>query len=122
MKRERPSKSADQISHELKSLAPRWLREEKKERESRRGRRDQLRLDPDLHLRWARYRLDPDQNPKPDRMLLWASDKQFQFPEALLIQAAQLEVPPEEITMLHYKMDNIRDAAWARFLGIGRHG
>ena len=69
------------------------------------------RLDLDLHLRWARFRLDPDQNPKPDRLPLWVSDKQFEFPEALLIQAAQLEVPPEEITMLQYKMDNIREAA-----------
>ena len=43
-------------------------------------------------------------------MPLWVSDKQFEFPEALLIQAAQLQVPPEEITMLHYKMDNIREA------------
>ena len=35
MKKERPTKNADQISHELKGLASRWLREEKKERESR---------------------------------------------------------------------------------------
>ena len=70
MKRERSTKNADQISHELKGLTSRWLREEKKERESRRERRNQ-RLDLDLHLR---------------------------------------QVPPEEITMLHYKMDNIREA------------
>ena len=81
MKKERPRKSADQISHELKGLATRWLSEEKKERESRRDRRDQLRLDLDLHLRWARFRLDPDQNPKPDRLPLWVSDKQFEFPK-----------------------------------------
>ena len=49
MKRERPTKNADQIAHELKGLASRWLREEKRERQSRRERRDQLRLDLDLH-------------------------------------------------------------------------
>ena len=103
-------KDAHEIGGMLKHMAVQWFRQEEKEREVRREQRENVLREMRLWLKWARHRVSPTEEPRPERATVDQSSTPFEFPESLLLQADNLKVNPMEIVSMNFQMTQLAKA------------
>ena len=60
-----------------------------------------------LWLKWARHKVSPTEEPRPERSTVDHSPNPFEFPESLLLQANNLQVNPMDIVAMNFQMTQL---------------
>ena len=91
-------------------MAVQWFRQEEKEREVRREQRENVLQEMRLWLKWARHKVSPAEEPRPERSTVDHSPSPFEFPESLLLQANNLQINPMDIVSMNFQFAQLAKA------------